>query len=214
MKNINKITFTMCFILLALSAHAELQHPTCKIHLANMNASLSNTTAINEAKKDSAIMGMIPRKITIAILKKYQTVDVNLMLERSFAEKGYITSFESDKEAANKGNFSLSNYKPKRLNSDYQSKDVNVNTEYYAEKMTASFGLVTMTKRKKYYNGFATVLAFSMDLKITDPMLPENKTSTFFKYTAEVLIKDGDVNTAFEDAITEALREAPRCEIL
>jgi len=214
MKNNKKFVLVLFIFLLSSITQAELKHPTCKIHLANMNTSLRAMTTINEAKKDSSIIGLIPRKKTIAVLKKHQNIDVNLMLERAFSEKGFITSFQSEKSAAQRENFSIQNYTPKRFNSDYESKDIRVDGQYYAEEMGGHFGLTTMTKRKKYYNGFATAIAFSIDLTITDPMLSDNKTSTFFKYTAQAVIKDDDIYAAFEDAIAEALREAPRCEIL
>lgn len=212
MKNNAKgIMFALISLLVSSFSHATMQHPTCKIELASLTAALHNDTPIKYLEKKKAIYGLVARKKEIAVLKKYQDYNVDLMIEKVLTEKGYEVSWQEPKENNMGQSFSFPNYRPKSINHDDQIKDVAVTGEYYVEKMSGDFSVLTWTKRLSAFSGFTTRITLTADLKITDPMLSQNRTYTFYKQTVEVDVKDGDVQVALEDVVARGLVDVPVC---
>lgn len=206
------ILIALVSFLFAATTQAELVHPTCKINLSNVNAALHGNSLIKHMKKNRSPYGLIPRKKAIATVKKYRHVDVNSMLRAAFEDKGFDVSFQTFKDGRQKESYGVYSYKPKAITQDNQLNNIRVDKNAYVEKMTADFSVLTSTRRKSFYRGINKVLTFGVSIKVTDPTDTSIKTE-IYKYTAEIKIKDDNVNKAFKKAVAEAFMDAPYCQL-
>jgi|GEM_PF-4421332 len=223
LKNIQKLSVLALFsVLMSSTVNANtIRHPTCNIVLTDLNAHVKaeNDKLISELKQVRQFRGSQSRERIIAILERAKDVNINAMTDNALTSRGYVTSFGQTKKAPSKNPaYGMYDRKLIHLNATNIGTTLGADSDYFStemewvEDMRAEFGMGIQAARKYYVLRFEKILWFSVELKIRN--IKNNILETFYKRTAEVKVKNGDVNAAYEQAVSQAMEGAPNCEII
>lgn len=221
LKDIQKIFVVVLFsMVLSSEVNANvIRHPTCNIILTDLNAHVKteNEKLINELKHISQFRGSQSRERIIAILEKGKDVNINAMTDSALTSRGFITSFGQSKKAPSKNPaFGMYDRKLIHLNATNIGTTLGADSDYFSdemefiEDMKAEFNMGIQAERRIFR--FYKSLWFTVELKIRN--IKNNDLETFYKKTAEVKVRKGDVNGAYEKVVALAMDGAPNCEII